>query len=172
MHPKILLENCNDSKLYVLLHKITLPYPHKCLSWFLEQNASSNRCFLKEIVVERMSRTLHNIFGPTGSSIVFLHTLEWPKRRSKTPKILNMHHAVATLSLIGTVTSIAFYEERKVMVMMSVSRQRKTLILYAYSSQKIRNANPFTALLGMECHPSSVTSNPPQVSTKDSTYRH
>ena len=38
---------------YVLLRKIALPYPHKCLFGFVEQNVSTDKNFLRNILVTR-----------------------------------------------------------------------------------------------------------------------
>ena len=74
----------------ILLRKIALPYPHKCLFGFVEQNTSTDKNF-KEIFLSqevtplsahvractvvvmdrRLSRALHYIFGRYGSNTYF-----------------------------------------------------------------------------------------------------
>ena len=73
-----------------LLSKIALPYPHKCLFGFVEQNASTDKNFLRNILAtrgdplsahvcacaivivdRRMSRVLHYIFGRVGATRIF-----------------------------------------------------------------------------------------------------
>ena len=39
--------------LFFLLRKIALPYPHKCLFGFVEQNVSTDKNFLRNILVTR-----------------------------------------------------------------------------------------------------------------------
>ena len=41
------------TKLIFLLRKIALPYPHKCLFGFVEQNVSTDKNFLRNILVTR-----------------------------------------------------------------------------------------------------------------------
>ena len=43
----------NCVQMLFLLHKIALPYPHKCLFGFVEQNVSTNKNFLRNILVTR-----------------------------------------------------------------------------------------------------------------------
>ena len=40
-------------KVFILLRKIALPYPHKCLFGFVEQNVSTDKNFLRNILVTR-----------------------------------------------------------------------------------------------------------------------
>ena len=44
---------CTFTKLCFLLRKIALPYPHKCLFGFVEQNVSTDKNFLRNILVTR-----------------------------------------------------------------------------------------------------------------------
>ena len=74
----------------ILLRKIALPYPHKCLVWFCGAKASTDEFFNKDFSCREVTplsanicacadivdesnclETLHYIFGRTGSNIVY-----------------------------------------------------------------------------------------------------
>ena len=47
------IEGYTEQDIFFLLRKIALPYPHKCLFGFVEQNVSTDKNFLRNILVTR-----------------------------------------------------------------------------------------------------------------------
>ena len=51
--PQTTFKGVGEDKKLFLLRKIALPYPHKCLFGFVEQNVSTDKNFLRNILVTR-----------------------------------------------------------------------------------------------------------------------
>ena len=111
-----------------LLRKIALPYPHKCLFGFVEQNTSTDKNFLRNILAtrgdplsahvracavvvvdRRMSRVLHYIFGRYGSNTYFFFLIiaHFQMKIYEVLKRASVHRAVVIHYLTGTTTNSA-----------------------------------------------------------------
>ena len=110
------------------MRKIALPYPHKFLFGFVEQNTSTDKNFFKEIflsqevtplsahvracavavVDRRLSRALHYIFGRYGSNMYFfLIIAHFQMKIYEVLKRASVHRAVVIHYSTGTTTNSA-----------------------------------------------------------------